>query len=71
MLKYYGKLYVFYHYRSSRQATRNIYTENLRHAISSDTYVLRGDLIQEIYEPTYDHSCFDQHSPIFFRFDLT
>lgn len=44
---------------SSGHATRNIYTENLRHATASDIYILRGDLIDEIYEPTYDHSCFD------------
>jgi len=35
-------------------STRDIYTENLRQAAASDTYVLRGDPAGEIYEPTYD-----------------
>ncbi|CAF0899842.1 unnamed protein product [Adineta steineri] len=33
--------------------TRNIYTENLREATASDTYILRGDLLFEVYEPTF------------------
>ncbi|CAF3787848.1 unnamed protein product [Rotaria magnacalcarata] len=38
---------------STNHSARNIYTENLRDATASDTYVLRGDLINEIYEPTF------------------
>lgn len=36
-----------------RRSTGNIYTENLRNAVVSDTYVLRGDRSGEIYEPTF------------------
>jgi hypothetical protein len=45
-------------------STRDIYIENLRQAAASDTYVLRGDPVGEIYEPTYS---FVYHSlrPIF------
>jgi hypothetical protein len=46
-------LYVVMIIHFSSHATRNIYTENLRDATASDTYVLRGDLIGEVYEPTY------------------
>ncbi|CAF1241697.1 unnamed protein product [Rotaria sp. Silwood1] len=38
---------------STNQSARNIYTENLREATASDTYVLRGDPVNEIYEPTF------------------
>ncbi|CAF1175379.1 unnamed protein product [Rotaria sordida] len=38
---------------STKQSARNIYTENLREATASDTYVLRGDPVYEIYEPTF------------------
>ncbi|CAF1081136.1 unnamed protein product [Rotaria sordida] len=38
---------------SNNLSTRNIYTENLRDAIASDTYVLRGDPVSEIYEPIF------------------
>ncbi len=34
-------------------ATRDIYTENLRQAAASDTYVLNGHPTGETYEPTY------------------
>ena len=36
------------------RSTRNIYTENLRQATASDSYILRGDLAGEVYEPTYE-----------------
>ncbi len=36
------------------RSTRNIYTENLREALASDTYVLRGDPVSEVFEPTYN-----------------
>lgn len=36
-----------------RHSTGNVYTENLRNAAASDTYVLRGDHDVEIYEPTF------------------
>ncbi len=39
------------------RSTRNIYTENLGQATASDTYILRGDPVSEIYEPTYDIFC--------------
>jgi len=38
-------------------STGNIYTENLRKATASDTYILRGDPVSEVYEPTYEISC--------------
>ncbi len=46
-------LYVVVIIHFSSHDTRNIYTENLREATASDIYVLRGDLISEVYEPTY------------------
>jgi alpha-L-rhamnosidase len=54
-------------------STRNIYTENLRTATASDTYIIHGDLAGEIYEPTYD--CFSSltrnHFILFlFRFTI-
>jgi hypothetical protein len=36
------------------QPTNNIYTENLREAAASNTYILHGDPVFEIYEPTYE-----------------
>ncbi|CAF0993590.1 unnamed protein product [Rotaria sordida] len=38
---------------STNHSSRNIYTENLKGAAASDTYVLHGDPIGEIYEPTF------------------
>ena len=35
-----------------RQASGEVYTENLLGATQSDTYVLHGDPAGEIYEPT-------------------
>jgi hypothetical protein len=35
----------------SRQSYGGIYTENLRGATQTDTYILRGDPTGEIYEP--------------------
>ena len=35
---------------SSSRSTRNIYMENLRQTIESDTDILRGDLLEETYE---------------------
>ncbi len=51
------------------RSTRNIYTENLRNALASDTYVLRGDSLNETYEPTYDLFCTINQS-CFFRFTV-
>ncbi len=39
---------------STNRSTRNIYTENLRTALASDTYIVYGDPSREYYEPTYD-----------------
>ncbi len=44
---------------SLSHATRNIYTENLREATASDTYILRGDPISETYEPRYEMPLYD------------
>ncbi len=44
------KIKVFCFSRSSR----NIYTENLRRATASESYILRGEPAGEVYEPTYD-----------------
>ncbi|CAF1475050.1 unnamed protein product [Adineta ricciae] len=38
---------------ATNRSARNIYTENLRAATASDTYVLRGDPTGEVYEPTF------------------
>ncbi|CAF2815602.1 unnamed protein product [Rotaria sp. Silwood2] len=38
---------------STNHSARNIYTENLRDATAADTYVLRGDSVNEIYEPIF------------------
>ncbi|CAF1345301.1 unnamed protein product [Rotaria sordida] len=38
---------------STNHSTRNIYTENLRDATASNTYILRGDSVSEIYESTF------------------
>jgi hypothetical protein len=43
------------------QSTRNVYTENLRGATQTDTYITCGDSIIQYYEPTYQIS---------FRIDL-
>lgn len=40
---------IFNHYFS--QSYGGIYTDNLRGATQSDTYILRGDPDGEIYEP--------------------
>ena len=36
------------------QSTRNVFTENLELATATDIYILRGDRLSEIYEPTYN-----------------
>ncbi|UJR06990.1 hypothetical protein I4U23_011278 [Adineta vaga] len=42
----------------NNQPTKNIYTENLREAVASDTYILHGDPVFEIYEPTFTYHGF-------------
>ncbi|CAF1345761.1 unnamed protein product [Adineta ricciae] len=38
---------------STNVATRNLYIENLRNATASDIYILRGEPLGDIYEPTF------------------
>lgn len=44
--------YSIYKLINFSQSTRDIYTENLRRATASDTYILNGNPTSEIYEPT-------------------
>ncbi|CAF1091208.1 unnamed protein product [Adineta ricciae] len=43
---------------TAKQASGEVYTENLLGATQSDTYVLRGDPTGEIYEPTFTYHGF-------------
>ncbi|CAF0837872.1 unnamed protein product [Adineta steineri] len=38
---------------STNHATHNLNTENLRNATASDMYILRGDRLGEVYEPSF------------------